>query len=44
MMVFAVECVVLIIGWVGNGRIVEIAVRPDSNRLTPAVRLADGMT
>jgi carbon starvation protein CstA len=43
MTIFVAGCVLLIIGYVGYGRIVEAAVRPDPNRPTPAVRLADGM-
>ena len=43
MAIFVLGCVLLIIGYVGYGRVVEAAVKPDPNRPTPAVRLADGM-
>jgi len=43
MSLFLAGCVLLFVGYVGYGRIVEAAVRPDPNRPTPAVRLADGM-
>jgi carbon starvation protein CstA len=43
MTVFVAGCILLIIGYVGYGRVVEAAVRPDPERPTPAVRLADGM-
>jgi carbon starvation protein CstA len=40
---FALGCVVLIAGYAVYGRMTEAAVRPDPNRPTPAIRLADGM-
>ncbi|HSL19757.1 MAG TPA: carbon starvation CstA family protein [Methylomirabilota bacterium] len=43
MTVFVAGCVLLFLGYVGYGRLVEAAVRPDPARPTPAVRLADGM-
>jgi carbon starvation protein CstA len=43
MAVFATGCVLLLIGYLGYGRLVESALRPDPDRSTPAVRLADGM-
>ena len=43
MAIFVTGCVLLFIGYVGYGRIVETTVRPDPTRPTPAVRLADGM-
>jgi len=43
MSLFLIGCALLIAGYVGYGRIVEAAVKPDPNRVTPAVRLADGM-
>jgi carbon starvation protein CstA len=43
MTVFAIGCVLLFIGYVGYGRVIEATVRPDPSRPTPALRLADGM-
>ena len=43
MTVFLVGCVLLVLGYTVYGRVAERAVRPDPNRVTPAIALADGL-
>ncbi|MCD4750248.1 MAG: hypothetical protein K8R59_12830, partial [Thermoanaerobaculales bacterium] len=43
MTVFLVGCVLLVLGYTVYGRIAEQAVRPDPDRATPAIVLADGL-
>ncbi len=43
MLVFLAGCVLLVLGYTVYGRVAERAVRPDPNRITPAIALADGL-
>ncbi len=43
MTVFLAGCVLLVLGYTVYGRVAERAVRPDPNRVTPAIALADGL-
>ena len=43
MVAFLIGCALLALGYVGYGRIAERAVRPDPDRVTPAIARADGM-
>ncbi|MEN8164981.1 MAG: carbon starvation CstA family protein, partial [Acidobacteriota bacterium] len=43
MTVFLAGCVLLVLGYAVYGRVAERAVRPDPDRVTPAIALADGL-